>query len=294
MANADPPRVSVVIPHYRDLAGLDLCLKALAAQTYPAADFEIIVADNNSPEGEAAVSRIIAGRARLVVVTEKGAGPARNGGVAVARGGLLAFTDSDCVPEPEWLAEGLAALSGYDFVGGRVTVLVGDPDRMTAAEAFERVFAFDFKTYITRKGFTGAGNLFCPREVFDAVGGFRATVSEDVEWSFRARGCGFSLGYAPKAIVGHPARSTWNDLRGKWRRVNAETFALMREGRAGRLKWLLRSLVLPLSALAHTPKVMASDQLHTGRQRLDAIVMLFRLRCWRLWHAMQLLQGRGA
>lgn len=294
MANAATPRVSVVIPHYRDLVGLDLCLKALAAQTYPAADFEIIVADNNSPEGEIEVARVIAGRARLVVVTEKGAGPARNGGVAVARGELLAFTDSDCVPEPEWLVEGVAALSGYDFVGGRVTVLVDDPGRMTGAEAFERVFAFDFKTYITCKGFTGAGNLFCPRKLFDTVGGFRAAVSEDVEWSFRARSYGFSLGYAPKAIVGHPARSTWNDLRGKWRRVNAETFALMREARAGRLKWFLRSLALPLSALTHTPKVLGSDQLHTGRQRLDAILMLFRLRCWRLWHAMQLLWGRGA
>lgn len=286
------PRVSVIIPHYRDLRGLDLCLCALARQTYPLDDFEVIVADNNSPEGEAAVAEVIAGRARLTVVPEKGAGPARNGGVALARGDLLAFTDSDCIPEAEWLAEGLAGLEGYDFVGGRVTVLVDDPASMSGAEAFERVFAFDFKTYITKKGFTGAGNLFCSRAVFDQVGGFRVGVSEDVEWSYRARGKGLRLGYAPRAIVGHPARRNWEELWGKWRRVNAETYGLYRERPGGNLSWLARSLALPLSAVLHTPRVFTSDQLNTGRQRLAAVGMLFKLRFWRLGHALRLLRER--
>lgn len=286
------PRVSVIIPHYRDLGGLDLCLRALGRQTYPLSDFEVIVADNNSPEGEAAVAEVIAGRARLTVVREKGAGPARNGGVALARGDILAFTDSDCVPEAEWLAEGLAGLEGYDFVGGRVTVLVDDLARMSAAEAFERVFAFDFKTYITKKGFTGAGNLFCSRTVFDQVGGFRVGVSEDVEWSHRARGKGLRLGYVPRAIVGHPARRNWEELWGKWRRVNAETYGLYRERPSGDLKWLARSLALPLSAVLHTPRVFTSDQLNTGGQRLSAVGMLFRLRFWRLLDALRLLRQR--
>lgn len=289
------PRISVVIPHYRDLAGLDLCLRALAAQTYRASDFEIVVADNNSPEGEAAVAEVIGGRARLVVVEEKGAGPARNGGVTLARGEILAFTDSDCVPEPAWLAEGLAALSDYDFVGGRVTVLVDDLSAMSDAEAFERVFAFDFKTYIEKKGFTGAGNLFCSRAVFDRVGGFRASVSEDVEWSFRARGMGLRLGYAPRAVVGHPARRTWQELWAKWRRVNAETYRLYRERPAGRLIWMLRSFALPLSAIVHTPKVFASDQLVGPSQRLGAVGTLFKLRLWRLVDALRLMgQGHSA
>lgn len=288
MDDNGPPRVSVIVPHYRDLRGLERCLGALQRQTLPGRDFEIIVADNNSPEGEAAVIEVIAGRAQLTVVTEKGAGPARNGGVKVARGEILAFTDSDCVPEPEWLAEGLAALPEHDLVGGRVVVLVDDVERMTAAEAFERVFAFDFKTYITKKGFTGAGNLFCPREVFEATGGFRAEVSEDVEWSRRAQSLGFRLGYAPRAIVGHPARRDWNELRGKWLRVNAETFKLYMEQPAGHLKWLLRNLALPASVVAHAPRVLASDQLSTLSQRFAALGMLVKLRFWRLADALKL------
>lgn len=286
------PTVSVVIPHYRDLRGLELCLNALAEQTLPKDDFEIIVADNASPEGAAAVTEVIKDRARLVTVSEKGAGPARNGGVAVSEGQILAFVDSDCVPHPDWLKQGLRALAKYDFIGGRVVVLVDDLNAMTDAEAFERVFAFDFKTYITRKGFTGAGNLFCSRAVFDHVGTFRAGVSEDLEWSHRARAKGYSLGYAPEAIVGHPARRTWQELRAKWLRVNAETYALYLERPAGRLKWFVRSLALPASAIAHSPKVFTSDQLGTTRQRMQAFSMLFRLRSWRLAHAIALLIGR--
>ncbi len=257
----------------------------------PKEAFEIIVADNASPEGEVVVAAVIAGRARLVVVTERGAGPARNGGVAAAGGDVFAFTDSDCQPEPQWLAAGVGALARYDFVGGRVKVLVEDRERMTGAEAFERVFAFDFKTYITKKGFTGSGNLFCPRAVFEAVGGFRVGVSEDVEWSNRARAAGYRLGYAPDAIVGHPARRTWRELRAKWRRTNHETFGLLRQRPGGRWLWLARTLALPASAVAHTPRVLLSGELKTARQRVAAVGMLYRIRAWRFWHALRIGVG---
>jgi GT2 family glycosyltransferase len=286
------PKVSVIIPHYNDLAGLDRCLTLFDAQTYPRDDFEIVVGDNNSPQGQAAVAEVIGGRARLVVVTERGAGPARNGAVAVSTGEILAFTDSDCQPDPDWITQGLAALAHYDFVGGRVRVLVDDPKHMTGVEAFERVFAFDFKTYITKKGFTGSGNLFCARSLFDAVGGFRPSVSEDVEWSQRARANGFRLGYAPLAIVGHPARRTWAELTSKWRRVNSETHALISEKKAGRARWILRNLAMPASAVVHSPKVMMSRELNTLGQRLAAVGVLFRLRFWRCLDAFRVFDSK--
>lgn len=288
-----PPKVSVVVPHYQDLEGLDRCLDALSRQTYPARDFEIVVADNNSPAGVAAVEQLIAGRARLTVVTEKGAGPARNGGVAASQGAQLAFTDSDCVPDPEWLAEGLARLESFDLVGGRMLVLVGDAAHMTGAEAFEVVFAFDNASYVNRKGFTVTANLFCARSVFDAVGGFKVGVSEDLEWGLRARGLGYRIGYADRAVVGHPARRTWPELKRKWERLSAETFGLVASAPGGRARWLLRAFALPLSALAHTPKVLGSPALPGGRSRLAALVVLYRLRTWRFVDALRLLGRRG-
>ena len=275
-------KVSVVIPHYQDVERLDLCLTALERQAYPRADFEIIVSDNNSPRGLAEVERAVRGRAKLVLIKEKGAGPARNGGVAVAAGEVLAFTDSDCVPEPSWLEEGLEALRDYDFIGGRVDIFVEDPQRPTPTEAFEQIFGFNFEDFILNKGFAGAGNLFVPRPVFDRVGGFSNGVSEDVEWCFRARRMGFTLGYAPKAALGHPARRSWPELKRKWLRVNKETFLLMLTTPFGRLKWLLRSLAMPGSAIVHTPRVLASPKLPTFSARLGALAILYKLRFWRL------------
>lgn len=266
-------------------------MASLDEQTYPRDDFEIVVSDNASPVGEAAVAAVIKGRARLVVCRERGAGPNRNAAVGASTGVILAFIDSDCQAEPAWLAAGVAGLANYDFVGGRVKVLVDDPACLTDAEAFEAVFAFDFATYINKKGFTGAGNMLCPRTVFDKVGGFKVGLSEDLEWSHRATAAGFRLGYVPDAAVGHPARRSWVDLREKWRRVNAETYGLYAGRRFPRLRWLIRSFALPLSAVAHVPKVLRSRNLETGGQRAQAISMLFRLRCWRFVHALSLLSS---
>jgi GT2 family glycosyltransferase len=287
------PRVSVVIPHYQDLKGLALCLASLERQTLPRDQYEIIVADNASPVGRDAVAAVIAGRATLVTCTEKGAGPNRNAGVAAAGGEILAFIDSDCQAEPQWLQAGLAGLEGYDFVGGKVVVLVDDPARMTATEAFEAVFAFDFESYINKKGFTGAGNMLVSRAVFDQVGGFRNGVSEDVEWSHRATGMGFHLGYVPGAVVGHPARRTWPELRAKWLRVNLETFKLYLHNGRGRLGWVARCLALPPSAVVHTPKVLTSRHLPSLRARGLAVWMLYRTRLWRMVHGLSLTFSPG-
>jgi glycosyltransferase involved in cell wall biosynthesis len=282
------PLISVIVPHYNDPVGLDLCLERLRAQNYPAADFEIIVADNASPQGEAEIARLINGRAKLVVVRERGAGPARNGGVAAAQGSIFAFTDADCQPDADWLAQGVKALESHDFVGGAMRVLTAEEGRMTPAEAFECVFAFDNEAYVQKKGFTVTANLFCPRKVFEQVGGFRVGVSEDVEWSLRAGTFGYRIGYAPGALVGHPARRTWSELQGKWKRINAETYALVLTGPQGRLRWLLKSLLVPWSALAHTPRVLTSPRLSSAEQRWSAMRMMYRLRMWRFFDALRL------
>ena len=289
------PRISVIIPHYQDLAGLELCLARLDAQTLPRSEFEIVVADNASPAGLEAVEKVVRGRARVVVCGEKGAGPNRNAGVAASAGEILAFIDSDCQAEPEWLEKGVAGLERFDVVGGHVKVLVDDPDRKSAAEAFEAVFAFDFETYINKKGFTGAGNMLCRRSTFDAVGGFSNGVSEDVEWSRRAVAAGYRLGYVPDAIVGHPARRTWGELEAKWRRVNVETFLLHRKSGKGLVSWLARCAALPASAVVHTPKVLAARQLSSLRERVLALGVLYRIRLWRLAHGVTLpFQGLSA
>lgn len=284
-AHAPPaPTISVVIPHYNDLDNLDRCLALLAAQTF-GGPYEIIVSDNASTVPLAEIEARVAGRARVVVCAERGAGPTRNAGFAVARADRLAFIDSDCRARPGWLAAGHAALDGFDFVGGQVEVDVDDPGNLTPVEAFERVFAFRFKEYIEKKKFSGTGNLFVRREVFDAVGGFKAQVSEDVEWSHRAGAAGFRLAYEPEAVVGHPARREWSDLRRKWDRMLDEGFALARTRRFGMLTWFLRSWAVLASALPHAITILTSPKLDRLRDRFRAIIVLIKIRFFRFWGA---------
>jgi glycosyltransferase involved in cell wall biosynthesis len=285
--------VSVIIPHYDDLERLDRCLTALKAQDFDGA-FEIVVGDNNSPQGEAAVARVVAGRARLVVEAEKGAGPARNAAVAASTGALLAFTDADCLPEPAWLSSGIAALERADVVGGYLYVFPEDPKAVTFVEAFDIVFGFDNELYVRKTGYSVTASLFCPRAVFDKVGGFRVGVSEDLEWGNRAIATGFSMAYEGGARVAHPARRTWADLLKKWRRLDSEMYGLVARRPAAQLRWIVRSLALPASTLAHTPKVLTTPLLHGASQRMKALVTLARIRCWRCGDCIRLALSRPA
>jgi glycosyltransferase involved in cell wall biosynthesis len=272
--------VSVVIPHYNDLAALAECVRLLDSQTYPRAGFEIIVADNNSACGMDAV-RSAAPDAIVVPAPIQGAGPARNAGVAASRGDILAFIDSDCRPDRDWLRQGVASLGRFDFSGGKVLVSSQDPERPSGVEAFEMVFAFDFKRYIEKVGFTGTGNMFVPRRIFDTVGPFRSGLSEDMEWSFRARKLGFKLGFAPDAIVRHPARRDWLELKKRWARMVQEQYLLAREQPYGRLRWAAAALAMPASILPHAWRLLRTDRLGRLRDRLTSMSVLIRLRLWR-------------
>lgn len=274
-------KISVIIPHYDDLEGLGRCLAALDRQTLPRNSFDIIVADNMSPVSKGALAATVGDRAKVVFASERGAGPTRNAGVEASKGQILAFTDSDCLPESGWLEEGVAKLRDFDFVGGRMKVVCDCDDKRSGAEAYETVFAFDNENYVRKKGFTVTANLFCTREVFVSTGPFRVGMSEDVDWCLRAQSKGFRLGYASRAIVGHPPRPDWPQLKKKWRRLNAELFELALQRKRGRLRWTVHMLAMPFSAIWHLPRAAFHKDLRGGRQRLGAAVTLVRLRLWR-------------
>jgi GT2 family glycosyltransferase len=283
------PRYAVIIPHYNDVRRLVRCLAALEPQVGP--DTEVVVADNGSTESLDAV-RAACPWARIVIEPTKGAGPARNRGVAETTAPWILFIDSDCLPAPDWLAVGKRLAAEGKVIGGRVDVFHETPPPMSGAEAFETVFAFDMRGYLETKKFLGSGNLVTSRAVFEATGGFRPAVSEDVDWSQRAAAAGFTLAYADDFAVGHPSRSDWPALERKWRRVTEEGFALRGQGAAGRLKWAVKALAMPASILVHVPKVLGARKLAPG-ERISALATLGRVRLARMiWMLRQAATGR--
>jgi|SRR5665213_22829 len=283
------PIVSVIIPHFNDFENLKSCLESVRLQSWPANAREIIVADNNSEGGVAAVERIASADTQVVSASQQGAGFARNAGVAVARGTIFAFLDSDCFAHQNWLAEGVTALNHFDYVGGRVITVANKETRITPAEAYEVVFAFNFKKYIEKDKFSGTGNLFVPRRVFEQVGPFRSSVSEDVEWCRRANTMHMRLGYAEKAIVEHAARREWRSLTRKWNRVLVETILLSRERPRWHLRWLGYTVVVAVSPLIHWVRPLLSPRLPGFRAKLMGIVGLIGIRAYRSYLMVRLL-----
>jgi glycosyltransferase involved in cell wall biosynthesis len=192
----DAPRVSVIVPvrDRRDL--LRRTLDALAAQTMT--DHEVIVVDDGSTDGSADEAERERAAGRPVVVLDaggRGAVAARTLGVGAASGEVLAFTDSDCEPDPGWLAAGLAGIdAGADLVQGQ-TVPMG------------RVAALERSVAVGREdGLYATCNLLIRRAAFDAAGGFDASIGD--RYGFRPGRQLRDLGFGEDSLLGWRVRST--------------------------------------------------------------------------------------
>ena len=217
--------ISVIIPAFNDAARLQLCLQGLAQQTYP--DFEVIVVDNGSKDVVA--HRKVCEPFDFVTFTSEatpGSYAARNKGLELARGEVLAFTDSDCIPEPDWLENGVKHLAELDYKGlvaGRLAVFPASAEHPSPVELYEMMFAFPQERYVRDSGYGVTGNMITHRQVVDKIGPFNTELMSggDHDFGVRARAAGFGAVYAPDVCVQHPARRSFAEIKKKLRRTMA-------------------------------------------------------------------------
>jgi GT2 family glycosyltransferase len=226
------PLVSVVIPVWNDAARLAACLNALEGQSYAAERIEILVVDNGSDDDIAALLRRWP-RIRLLKEERVGSYASRNRGVSASSGEVLAFTDADCVPLPDWIAEGVACLQrtpNCGLVGGRLEPCTPQRGRPSLAELYDRTFNLRQAFYVSRLQFAATANLFAWRHVFDRTGGFSNELFSggDVEWGRRVRAHGYELVYCDAAGVRHAGRSSWDEVLRKERRSAGGQVAMRR------------------------------------------------------------------
>jgi len=115
------PFVSIVIPVYNGTRTIRLCLDAIQRLDYPRERYEVIVVDNNSTDGTPEI--VSQYPVRLLYERElQGPHAATNTGLRQAQGEIIAFTDSDCVPEKGWLRALIAPFAdeGVVATGGRI------------------------------------------------------------------------------------------------------------------------------------------------------------------------------
>lgn len=202
---------TVIVPTYNRPAALARCLAGLAEQDYPRELWEVVVVDDG---GAAALDGIIEEaaermRVRLLRKEHRGPGHARNHGVRHAEGELIAFTDDDCKPEPNWLREFAAAhAADPDALLGGHTWNALPSDRY--AQASQLLIDYLYSYYNLEREdaqFFTSNNMAVGRDAFLEVGGFdplfRYAAGEDRELCARWRHLGRRLVYVPVARVAH-------------------------------------------------------------------------------------------
>ncbi len=208
------PLVSIIIPVKDRARELTRCLESLERLEYPRELREIIVVDDGSSDASAAVA--LGFGCRVVTTDAPGSGPAaaRNRGVDVARGEILAFIDSDCTASPGWLRELLAG-----FVDPTLAAVGGLVDGMREAGALDRYEAVMSSLTLGKRAMTGSSgndtfylpscNLLVRARAFRGLDGFSPElhVGEDVDLTWRLRDAGWRITYLPAGRIWHEHRS---------------------------------------------------------------------------------------
>ena len=245
---------SVIIPSFQSAGTIDACLAAVVGQV-AAGPFEIIVADSGTDETAEWIARHYPTVRVLKSSTRLDPALARNWGAREARGPVLAFIDSDCVPDPDWLMRLCAALEDgtYSAVGGAIRNGEG------ATPASWAGYFCEFREFLPIGAAADAtnltlGNAAYRRTIFDRAGGFPGGYfpQEDQVFHTRLLADGARILFDPSIAVTHAHRSTVAAFVAHQRRIGAanarvvSALGLKGAGIASR-RWLAAALLPALA-----------------------------------------------
>jgi GT2 family glycosyltransferase len=284
------PHVSIIIPTYRDWKRLAQCLRALTNQSYDKDQFEVIIV-NNDPKDVPSID--IPSNFVIISEAKPGSYAARNAALEIAKGDIIGFTDSDCIPDKDWIKNAVAHFEqddNCDRIAGNIFVFP-KTCKPSPAEQYDRLNAFKQKTTVRDSGTCVTANLFARKYVFDTVGFFDETKMSygDFEWGTRAQRAGFNIMYAEDVLVNHPARNL-ADLIKKEKRL-----AGGREKVNRKFKWT-RAFVLFLNdarpRLGDYRSIRKRGDFLNARQALMVTLLRYRLQYVRAFETMRLRLGK--
>lgn len=284
------PRVSVIVPIYngeQDLPGL---LKCLLAQTYPADKVEYLLVDNGSQDRTVQLLSVAAGEFAAQGRTFEwlqendiqSSYAARNKGICSATGDILAFTDADCYPKPNWLMELIGPFQDEQvgIVAGEIAALPGN----TLLERYAEYKGMLSQHHTLEHTFCPYGqtaNLAVRIQAFEQVGLFRPYLTTggdaDICWRILREGAAatgkWKIEYAPRAVIQHRHRKTREELWSQWYRYGKSNRYLhelhgvklthplpKHERNRAVLRWVLRDLPQSLFILLSQRRI-AVDKL---------------------------------
>ncbi len=220
--------MSVVIPVYHDWGRLVLCIAALKNQSLSTNDFEVLIV-NNDPNDPVPSTLSLPDNFKIIAESRPGSYSARNKGIKEAAGKIVAFADSDCIPDRHWLKNALTYFntpSSNALIAGDVK-LFSSSGSVNIFDKYEFVFGFPIKRYVENSGFGVTANLIVSKTSIDAIGLFNEDLYSggDVDFCKRHLKAGGRIIYGGDVIVSHPTRGSFQALLKKVRRVSGNGVA---------------------------------------------------------------------
>ncbi len=220
------PKVSVIVPVYNGEADLPELISCLLAQSYPAEAVEYLLVDNGSYDRTAVIIQEAVSQNRslgyLQEVNIQSSYAARNAGIRAAQGQIIAFTDADCRPEPNWL-ERLIIPFNKPSVGIVIGEIIALPGKTLLEKHAERHQVLSQQHTLAHPFFPygQTANLAMRRQILAKVGLFRPYLTTggdaDICWRIQQE-TEWELDFVPTAIVKHRHRSTLTEYASQWSR----------------------------------------------------------------------------
>jgi GT2 family glycosyltransferase len=206
------PKVSVIVCAYNAERTMDRCLASLEKLDYP--NCEVIVVNDGSTDR----TREICERydfVRLINQENQGLSAARNVGLRAAAGEIIAYTDSDCMADPDWLTYLVARFESSTFaaVGGPNLPPPDDSLVASCVAVSPGAPAHVLLDDEVAEHIPGC-NMAFRRDALEAISGFDPifrTAGDDVDVCWRLQNKGLTIGFSPAAVVWHFRRNTIGD-----------------------------------------------------------------------------------
>jgi len=199
-------KISVVIPAYNASSTIKKCLDAVVSQDFKDT-YEIVMVDDGSKDNTA---EIVKKYKKVKYIFQKNAGPAtaRNKGWENSNGDIIVFTDSDCVPEKDWLSEMVKPFEkekSIGAVGGAYGKTINNESKLATLIGEE--IKFRYKNIGNYTDAHGSYSLAVRKEILEKVNGFNESypvaTAEDWDLCYKITKLGYKIYFNKKAKTGH-------------------------------------------------------------------------------------------